>query len=65
MRGGIGLNLGMRARPAAAALVEQDGAEMRRVEKAPHIGAAAAARSAMQHDDRNAIGIAAGILWKF
>jgi hypothetical protein len=48
---------GMRARQAAAALIEQHGAVMRRVEEAPHEGAAAAARPAMQHHDRAPSGL--------
>ena len=57
--GGVVLDAGVRARPAAAALVEQDHPVVRRVEEPPHPRRAAAARPAVQHHHRRAVGPAA------
>jgi hypothetical protein len=59
MRGGVGLHRRGGPRPPAAALVEQHDAEMLGVEKAAHVGAAAAAGAAMQHQDGPPLGVAA------
>ncbi len=57
--GGVGGDRGVGAGPAAAALVEQDGAEGTRIEVAAHGRRAAAAGAAVKDEDRNAFRIAA------
>ena len=59
MPGRVVLDRRMRARPPAAALVEQDNPEDAWVEIAPHRRAAAATGAAMQHHDGHAIRVAA------
>ena len=49
----------MRSRPAGAALVEQDDPVLGRIVEATHLGAAAAARAAMQQHHRLAVRVAA------
>src|SRR6056297_4067399 len=53
---GIGLDAGMRARAATAALIEEDDSVDLGIEVSPHRRAASAARPAMQDNDRKAIG---------
>ncbi len=59
MPGRVRLDRGVRARPPAAALVEQHDAEHARIEIAPHRRRAAPAGSAMQHNHRQTVGLAA------
>ena len=59
MPGGVLQNRRVRARPPAAALVEQDHTVDGGIEVPAHGRAAASAGPTMEHDDRNPVGIAA------